>query len=451
MNEQNWKPKEYGSWDEAFRGLVPQVRQQSVRVATYAQVLFVQACNSSYWKKKAKWTQLMQEEYAELAYKCGLYHQLGKATLTPEYQLWRKASSDEFKAIYQTYPSAGRILVAKLQDKKMQGDQERPTKNIPWLAVRDTCEQHMERFDGSGYPNGLVGDEISPMAQIVGLAKELDRLASETKSENPFDEAYVVLIQQAGRGFSEELIEVLKATRGKCRSVYKKFIQYTQTLPKTVPLVTKRSERTMGLKYRPIGDTTYEAVPWFGGVIGEPEKRESMEVLEPMMIRTKMIYDIMFYFLYEAADTVLRMQNCQLPSKGILVPIAAGFYKGDSQKGRLEQLFMHQPVDSSKLMLTVPMEAVLSAEPQEKQNLIEYIEDGVQLVLDGYNPEALSFELIQEIGFSKVRIAANINQELQNETQTALESRGITCIGYYTTGAEQEEEALIQELLLGER
>ena len=44
MAEQNWKRKEYETWDEAFRGLAPAVRQQSVRVAAYTQVLFVQAC-----------------------------------------------------------------------------------------------------------------------------------------------------------------------------------------------------------------------------------------------------------------------------------------------------------------------------------------------------------------------------------------------------------------------
>lgn len=451
MNEQNWKRKEYESWDEAFRGLVPQIRQQSVRVAAYTQVLFVQACASSYGKNSAEWAERMQGQYADLAYKCGLYHQLGKALLTPEYQLWRKASSDEEKAIYQTYPSEGRLLVAKLQDKKMQGDQERPTKNIPWLMVRETCEQHMERWNGTGYPGGLVGDEISPIAQIVGLAKELDRLASETKSENPFDEAYVTLLQQAGKEFSEELIEVLKVSRGKCRGVYRKFIQYTKTLPKTIPLVDKRKERTMGLQYRPIGSSMYEAVPWFGGVLNEPEKRESMATLEPMMIRTKMLYDIMFYFLYEAADAVLRMQNCQIQNNGILVPMAVGFYKGESQKGRLEQLFMDQPVDSSKLMLTVPMEAVLMADKQEKQNLIEYIESGIQLVLDGYYPDELSTRQIQEIGFAKVRIASDLEQELRVETLNKLHSHGINCIGYGVTGTEVEEEALIQGLLLGER
>ena len=48
MAEQNWKRKEYETWDEAFRGLAPTVRQQSVRVAAYTQVLFLQACTDGY-------------------------------------------------------------------------------------------------------------------------------------------------------------------------------------------------------------------------------------------------------------------------------------------------------------------------------------------------------------------------------------------------------------------
>ena len=95
MNEQSWKRKEYESWDEAFRGLLPQIRQQSVRVATYTQVLFVQACASSYGKNIAEWAERMKDEYVDLAYKCGLYHKLGKALLTPEHQLWRKVASSE--------------------------------------------------------------------------------------------------------------------------------------------------------------------------------------------------------------------------------------------------------------------------------------------------------------------------------------------------------------------
>lgn len=460
LSEQNWKRKEYESWNEAFRGLVPKVRQQSVRVAEYTHVLFVQACASSYGKNNPEWEERMQGQYADLAYKCGLYHQLGKAMLMPELQLWHKEFSEEEAAIYQTYPTEGLFLVEQLQEQKDKeksrgrkfiGMVRRQTENIPWLMVRESCEQHMERWDGKGYPAGLIGEEISPIAQIVGLAKELDRLVSETKSEDPFSEAYVILTDQAGKQFSEELIEILKASRGKCRAIYRKYIQYSKTIPKTIPLVERRKERPMGLVYRELSGDVYEAVPWFGGVLDEPEKRESLEKLEPMMVRTKILDEVMFYFLYEAADTVLHMQNWEFRYGGILVPMLAGFYKGDSKMERLNQLYADQPIDMSKLLLTVPESAVLEAEKHEIESITEYIEAGVELVLDQYHPEKLSLERIKEIGFDKVRVAPEVNYGLRMETQRLFQASGITCYGHGEKGTEVVEEELIQKLIAGER
>ena len=81
---QNWKRKEYETWDEAFRGLSPAIRQQSVRVAAYTQVLFVQACAGSFGTGTPEGSERMAGQYADLAYKCGMYHQLGKAMVPPE-------------------------------------------------------------------------------------------------------------------------------------------------------------------------------------------------------------------------------------------------------------------------------------------------------------------------------------------------------------------------------
>ena len=38
---------------------------------------------------------------------------------------------------------------------------------------------HHERYDGQGYPKGLIGDEIPLCAQVVGLADAYDALISE--------------------------------------------------------------------------------------------------------------------------------------------------------------------------------------------------------------------------------------------------------------------------------
>ena len=64
--EQNWKRKEYESWDEAFRALTPIVRQQSVRVAAYTQVLFVKAV-------KIKLLYFLNCRATSVAYKCQKY------------------------------------------------------------------------------------------------------------------------------------------------------------------------------------------------------------------------------------------------------------------------------------------------------------------------------------------------------------------------------------------
>ena len=114
MSEQSWKRIEYETWDEAFRGLVPAVRQQSVRVASYTQVLFVQACTNGFGKEQPGGAERMRGQYADLAYKCGMYHQLGKSLVPPEYQLWREDFTEEEAAVYRKYTADGRALIAAL-------------------------------------------------------------------------------------------------------------------------------------------------------------------------------------------------------------------------------------------------------------------------------------------------------------------------------------------------
>lgn len=442
-NEQNWKRKEYETWDEAFRGLSPAVRQQSVRVAAYTQTLFVQACAGSFGMNTRDGVDRMQGQYADLAYKCGMYHQLGKALVPPDYQLWQEDFTDEEKAVYKKYTTDGRLLVATLQERGNRAREKRkgvlleqPTRNIPWLMLRESCEQHMERWDGSGYPAGRLGSDISPIAQIVGIAKELDRLASETKSETPFDDAYKTLISQTGIQWSPELVEVLKDCRTKCRAVYNKYIHYTMTLPKTIPLVEKRKDRVMGLQYRPMASdaqgtiAAYEAIPWFGGITDRPGETETAQELAGMLSRKEMVADVSFYFLYEAADAVLRMQNCKLKAQTVLLQMLPDFYLQGTQLQRLNQLFKDQPIPRENLLLTIPMDTVLTANKTTTEVIERYLRNGICLVVDGYDPAKLPAEKAKAMGFTYLRLdpALYLKQETAN-TMNLLRRDGFVLVG----------------------
>lgn len=443
-NDQNWKRKEYETWDEAFRGLAPAVRQQSVRVAAYTQALFVQACAGSFGTSTGSGRDRMLGQYADLAYKCGMYHQLGKSLVPPEYQLWQDDFTEEEQAVYKKYTTDGRLLVASLQERgtraweKRKGEfVETSTMNVPWLMLRESCEQHMERWDGSGYPGGRKGNDISPIAQLVGIAKELDRLSSETKSETPFDDAYHTLTAQADTAWSPELIEVLKEARTKCRAIYNKYIHYTMTLPKTIPLVEKRRDRVMGLEYRPmISDTegnvaAYEAIPWFGGIAGRPGETEPASELVGMLNRKELLTDVCFYFLYEAADTVLRIENCKLQTRAIVLQMLPDFYKQGTQLQRFNQLFKDQPIPREKLMMTIPMETILTASKSVLEIVERYLRNGICLVLDNYDPEKLPAEKLKTMGFTYLRLdpALYMKQETANTMYTLRHDGGFTLIG----------------------
>ena len=120
MNEQNWTRKEYGSFDEAFRGLSPIIRQQSVRVAEYTRVLYVSACKLHFGSKTKESESRVRGTYADLAYKCGMYHQLGKSLVPPEYQIWQNDFTEEEQTVYRKYTTDGRILVSNLQGRGMR-------------------------------------------------------------------------------------------------------------------------------------------------------------------------------------------------------------------------------------------------------------------------------------------------------------------------------------------
>ena len=443
MEQQNWKRVDYDTWDAAFKALVPSVRQQSVRVASYARELYVQACAMSFAKHTPEGQERIHGRYADVIYKCGMYHQLGKALVPPEYQLWQEDFTEEEQKLYQKYTSDGRTLVSMLQLRgaksrfwKKEKFEEQPTDNIPWLMIRECCEQHMERWDGSGYPAKRKGDRISAPAQIVGLAYELDVLASGTRSENPFDEAMELLISQSGTQWNPALIEVLKAAREKCHEVYQKYIHYTLTLPKTIPLVERNPDRTMGLSYRPILGSkngqivAYEATPWFAGILERPGEIERLSDIAPLLKSTGLTVETTFYFLYEAADTILRMQNCKLDVSTLVLHIPDDFYAQGSKLKNFVQLFEDQPIEKEKLWLTVSEQVLQNANKATLENITRYVRNGLVLVLEDFHPEAWEPEALKELGIQYLSLApdACMKQETA-ESMQILKTWGFRLMG----------------------
>jgi HD-GYP domain-containing protein (c-di-GMP phosphodiesterase class II) len=70
---------------------------------------------------------------------------------------------------------------------------------------------HHERFDGGGYPDGLVGYKIPLLARIVSVCDAYDALASDRpyRVRRTPDEARETLMRGAGQQWDRELVSLL--------------------------------------------------------------------------------------------------------------------------------------------------------------------------------------------------------------------------------------------------
>ncbi|MCH5274411.1 MAG: response regulator [Lachnospiraceae bacterium] len=76
----------------------------------------------------------------------------------------------------------------------------------------EICRHHHERYDGSGYPDGLKGEEIPISAQLVSLADVYDGLTGERIYKEAFslEEAYNMILQGECGIFSPKLMECFR-------------------------------------------------------------------------------------------------------------------------------------------------------------------------------------------------------------------------------------------------
>jgi putative nucleotidyltransferase with HDIG domain len=118
---------------------------------------------------------LGMDEDAQTAIRLGAYlHDVGKVRLPHE--LLRKPgplTRDEFEMV-QMHPIWGIELLANV--------------DFPW-DLKPIIRWHHERYDGTGYPDRLRGDEIPLSAQIVGIADVYDALTTSRPYREPMTRA----------------------------------------------------------------------------------------------------------------------------------------------------------------------------------------------------------------------------------------------------------------------
>ncbi len=117
-----------------------------------------------------KWLK-MGRDGLDLLTLAGWFHDIGKLQIPEEILNKTGNLTDEEFAMIREHPLKGRKLL----------------NNVPGMdeRIKAAALQHHERFDGSGYPRGLQGDEIDQTAAIVAIADVYDAMTAARAYRQP--------------------------------------------------------------------------------------------------------------------------------------------------------------------------------------------------------------------------------------------------------------------------
>ena len=161
--------------------------------------------------QKTKAYHLSEEDIALIMTASSL-HDIGKITI-PEEILNKpgKLTKEEFE-IMKTHSTAGAQIL-----EQMKYGQDKPL----YRYALEVCRWHHERWDGHGYPDGLMGEEIPISAQIVAIADVYDALTSERCYKKAYDHTTAINMILNGEcgAFNPLLLECLTETAPQLRIV----------------------------------------------------------------------------------------------------------------------------------------------------------------------------------------------------------------------------------------
>jgi putative two-component system response regulator len=115
-------------------------------------------------------------------------------------------------AVMQTHSQIGHDILARSQAPVFQ------------LAAEIALSHH-ERWDGSGYPQGLAGHDIPESARIVAVADVFDALTMTRpyKEAWPLERVLQTLRDGAGRHFEPELVALFFAIQPQILEIQRKW------------------------------------------------------------------------------------------------------------------------------------------------------------------------------------------------------------------------------------
>lgn len=161
---------------------------------------------------------LNDDRAIDLLFKSAPLHDIGKVGI-PDHILLKKGKLDpaEFE-IMKTHTTLGREAIE-------HAEQQLDT-TLDFLTIaKEIAYSHQEKWDGSGYPLGLAGDDIPISARLMAIADVYDALISRRvyKEPIPHEKAVDMILETKGTHFDPDIVDAFLDLAGKFQEIAERY------------------------------------------------------------------------------------------------------------------------------------------------------------------------------------------------------------------------------------
>jgi putative two-component system response regulator len=172
----------------------------------------------------------MSDKETELLFNASPMHDIGKIGIPDNILLKPEQLSREEWEVMQTHTTIGADLLDGHDSELM-------------IQARNIALSHHERWDGSGYPQNLRGQEIPFEARITAIVDVFDSLTSKRpyKAPYPIDKTCAIIEDKRGKHFDPELTDLFLNNIDQFIEIYHEFSEQEE-MEQTVFKLSGRDE-----------------------------------------------------------------------------------------------------------------------------------------------------------------------------------------------------------------
>ena len=154
-------------------------------------------------QKEGKFKDVLTDSYIKVLKRSAPLHDIGKIAISD--LILNKPgrfTEDEFK-IMQSHTTEGKNMLTKIETNSSDMDEDYLKEAI------EMAQYHHEKWDGTGYPNKVKGEDIPISARIMAVADVFDALVAERvyKMPFPYEKAMSIITEGAGKAFDPDVVE----------------------------------------------------------------------------------------------------------------------------------------------------------------------------------------------------------------------------------------------------